>query len=491
MTSPPVSGRHLAGGSMRVLLAEGLFLPTGLLVVAFLTRRLGPEGYGLLTLALTPIMWVEWGIISLFSRATVKLAAEAEDWRELGAAVTRLHLITGVAAAVTMWMLARPIAALLAEPSLAGYVRLGALDIPLLSLIHAHRSLLVGTGAFTQRALGAAGRWIARLVLVVLLVQWGLSVSGAILGTVGASLVELAIIRCYIRPPLLRGSAYGLRDLWVYAAPLFLSALCLRVFDRVDLLMLKALGASTAQAGLYAAAQNLSVAPKVFALSLAPLLLATLSQMLRAGDDRAARTLGRDALRVVVMLLPLAGLAAGAAKEIVGVVLGTPYLAAAPLLAVLTLGAVAQVVISAGTAILIAAGRPGWVLALSWPTVPAAIAGHLLVIPRFGAIGAAAVTAGCAVLAAVTVVAAAGRVWQISSPGLTLWRSAAVGIVAYAMGVLWPSPDAWLFLKLAVISAVVLVGFRLSGEIKAGDLALARSVLFTEPAADSPAARSD
>jgi hypothetical protein len=42
-------------GTIRVFLAEALFLPTGLLTTAFLTCRLGPEGYGLFLLA-APLM---------------------------------------------------------------------------------------------------------------------------------------------------------------------------------------------------------------------------------------------------------------------------------------------------------------------------------------------------------------------------------------------------------------------------------------------------
>jgi len=51
--SPPSlqPGRHVLDGTIRVFLAEALLLPTGLLTTAFLTRRLGPEGYGLFLLA--------------------------------------------------------------------------------------------------------------------------------------------------------------------------------------------------------------------------------------------------------------------------------------------------------------------------------------------------------------------------------------------------------------------------------------------------------
>ena len=36
----------------------------------FLTRQLGPQGYGLMALALTTIIWVESAITSFFAKAT-------------------------------------------------------------------------------------------------------------------------------------------------------------------------------------------------------------------------------------------------------------------------------------------------------------------------------------------------------------------------------------------------------------------------------------
>jgi len=73
-------GRQMFDGTMRVLFAESLFPITAVITAAFLTRRLGTEGYGLLTLAASMIVWVEWSIPALFSRATIKFIREAEDW---------------------------------------------------------------------------------------------------------------------------------------------------------------------------------------------------------------------------------------------------------------------------------------------------------------------------------------------------------------------------------------------------------------------------
>ena len=194
--NPPLtrqSGRHLLDGVIWVFLAEALVLPTGVVTAAFLARKLGPQRYGLFTLAVMVVGWIEWTITSVFARATVKLVSDTQDWRSVATIVMRLQLVVSGSAALLLWFLAPLIASLLGEPILASYLRLFALDIPLFSLGQAQRDILVGIGDFRERALGRAARWIAKMALIILLVGLGLSVSGAILGSIGASLVQLAI----------------------------------------------------------------------------------------------------------------------------------------------------------------------------------------------------------------------------------------------------------------------------------------------------------
>src|SRR3989442_6984213 len=380
-------------GTIHVFLAQALFPLTALITTAFLTRRLGPEGYGLLVLAATLVVWVETSIDSLFSRAAIKFVGNAQDWRPIGSAIARLHLSASSSAAVLLVLLSVPLAQLLSEPVLAGYLCLFALNIPLASLAHAQRNILVGSGRFAQGALMTAGRWIARLLLVVLLVELGLSVPGAILGSIGASLVELAIGQRYVRLSLFHRAPVPAPPLfWSYVLPLFLSALSLSCYSRLDLFALKVLGGTAVQAGMYGAAQNLSLLPGLFATSFSPLLLATLSRLLRDGRASLAREISRNAMRAVLGLLPVAAMIAGATHEIVGFFFGTIFLPAAQLLGMLIFGAVALVMISVAIAIVTAAGKPRWTVILTGPLVPLAVIGHLLLIPRFGPLGASIVT---------------------------------------------------------------------------------------------------
>src|SRR5262245_27923857 len=315
----PVS-RHMVDGTIRGFLAEASLPLAGLLTAAFLTRRLGPASFGLFILVATLVNWIEGSIISSFSRTVFKFVAEAEDWRPLGTTIVQLYWVIGSGFMLVLWLLALPIARMFNEPVLVGYVGLFALDIPLFCLARAHQHILIGIGGFNQRALVIAGRSVARLILSVALVEIGLSIPGAILGSIGASLAELGISRCYVRPALFRRFAFPPREFLNYAGVLFLTGLSLTLFSKLDLFMLKLLDGTAVQAGIYGAAQNLSLPPSLFAVALSPLLLATLSRLLQGGNSPLAKHLGGDALRAVIGLLPFISVVAGAAAEIVNLI---------------------------------------------------------------------------------------------------------------------------------------------------------------------------
>jgi O-antigen/teichoic acid export membrane protein len=464
-------------GTIRIFLSEMLLLPTGLLTAAFLTRKLAPEGFGLFTVAASLVAWIEWSITAIFARAAFKLIGEADDWRPIGAAVTRLHFVLGGASALGLWFCADAVAGVLKAPALASYLRLFAIDIPIFSLAQAHRSILVGIGGFGQRAMVTAVRWITRLLLIVVLVQAGWSIPGAIIGSIGASLVELAACRFYVQPALFGRINFRSHQLWNYAVPLLLYAVSMRLLDKLDLFMLQGLRGNTSESGIYGAAQNLTLVAGLFALSFSPLLLSTLSRMMSAGEFDLARRTGYDAVRVVIGMLPFAAMTSGAAKEIAVSVFGEAFQSASTPLAVLIFGSVGSVTISVATAILTASGRPNSTVLITAPLVFGSIAGNLWLIPKMGLFGAAVVTTSVGMIGALASVVAVRRLSGVGVPVGTLVRSLLISVGAYALAAGWPVPGfLFLALKLFAIALIILLGFFALGEFNAAELSAVRAI---------------
>jgi len=477
MKSSPTPSRHIAEGTIRGLLAEALALPTGILIAALLTRNLGPGDYGLFALATALVLCAEWVIVSLFAGATVKLVSEAEQWRPVGAAALRLYAVAGGGGMLMLWVLASPIARLLNEPALAGLLYLFALDIPVFCLAHAHRGILIGTGGFNQRALASAARSVAKFLFIALPVGMGLSIRGAILGWIGASIVELMILRIYVRPAFLGRCDFPLRAFQSYATPLFLSTLSINLFERLDLFMLQWLGGSAELAGIYGAAQTLSAPPSILSVALAPLLLSSQSRMLHTGQESEAREMGREAMRAMVWLLPLAAIAAGAAPEITAWIYGESFLGAATPFGLLIFAQSALVMRSVIAAGLIAIGKPAWTSALTVPMVPLVIGGHLLLIPRLGPLGAALATTVVSWLSVFAAAFAVRRSLDFLPPTGTLLRSTLLSGLAYTAASWWPATGPFLLVKLPAIGLGVMLLFFFLGEFTARDLELVRELL--------------
>jgi O-antigen/teichoic acid export membrane protein len=468
------AGRLMRGG-IRVLLAESLLIPSGLLTAAYLGRRLGPDGYGIFMVAAALVAWVEWGLTGLFARASVKFVAEAVDWRPIGSTIVSVHLALATAAAALVAAMAGGIASVLDTPALAVPLRLFALDIPLFCLAQAHRSILIGTGHFEARALAAAFRWVSRLLLVILFVELGLSIQGAVLGSIGASLVEVVVCRRVVRPALSARATLGVGRLWSVVGPLLISALAMRFFDRLDLVALKSLGGTSEQAGHYGAAQNLALLPGLVGTSFTPLLLATLARAFRDGVHDAARRIGSNAMRWVLLLMPLAALVAATSEGIVRFVFGSAFMPAAPLIGPLLFAAVAVVMIAVCISILTAAGRPGLTAAFTAPLPLVAGLAYLAAIPRYGPLGAARVTLITSVVAALALCVAVFRICRVLPPPATMLRSALTSAAVYAAAAFWSPPGALVLLELAVLAPAIVLALAAMGEFTPGELAAWRA----------------
>jgi O-antigen/teichoic acid export membrane protein len=407
----------------------------------------------------------------------VKFTAEAEDWQTVASGLLRGQLLVALGAAALLATVAPVIAFWLDAPELSTYLRLFSLDIPIHAFSGIHRSFLVGRGYYGRRALLTGAFWLTRMVLVVLFVSLSPSIVAAVLGIMGTSFVLLLGARFFIRPSLLRRSTLSLRDLWDYTWPIFFYTLGVSLFRRLDLLFVKGLSGVPEAAGFYGAAQNMSIVPGLFAGSLSPLLLAKLSWLSGQDQGEPARVMTRQAMRIVVCLLPFGAMAAGAAQELVIAIYGARFLPAGPLLSLLIFGALGLTMITVALSTLVAAGLPRLTLVLTGPLVVLAIGIHIIVVPRFGPIGAAAVTTSLAWLGAGSAVLAVFKVWSVAPPAVTLWRSITISAFVYALAVLWQSPGVLLLVKLPAIGGIILLSFLSLGEFSATEISFVRSLI--------------
>ena len=407
----------LASSTTRVLLAEGLIVPSGLATAAYLGRALGPELYGLFSVATAVSVTLEWAIVSLFGRTTVKLLGETENWRPVASTILTVHLVVGLAIAAAFWAGADWVAHLLGDARLAPWLALLALEVPIATTAAACRNIMTGRGNFRGRALATAVRWVLRPVAIAVFVEAGWSVTGAVVGSLTAAIGGLIVAMTMARVPVFTTTRAPIANLWRLAVPMFILSISLRLIDKLGLFAVQTLGSSPLEAGWYAAAQNFAIPPGLVALSFSPLLLAELTRVRTQGTPEAARALVAQALRAVVALLPCVAIGAGSAHEIVRVVYGTGFDAAAHLSWPLLLAAFAMLLVSVTTAVLIAADRASTAAVCVWPLVPVAALALALVVPHAGGYGAAVVTAVAVSVSAGACLTMVGLTEGVVAPG--------------------------------------------------------------------------
>jgi O-antigen/teichoic acid export membrane protein len=202
-------------------------------------------------------------------------------------------------------------------------------------------------------------------------------------------------------------------------------------------------------------------------VAFSPLLLATLTRMVRRADIDAARALGRDALRAVVLGTPVLALLAGSAGEIVRLVYGTAFDPAAHLAWPFLLAASGTAVVAVTSAVLTAAGHARAMGRAAWPILPTALLGYALVVPRSGAMGAALVTCAATLLGAGLSLLSAHLLWRVGPPMASCLRAVVVSVPAYLLATLWHAPGVWWFVKAASGIVAVALAYVLLGELTA------------------------
>ena len=468
---------HLALGSLQGLVGAAVCIPTGLVTAAFLARQLGPEDYGLLTVAATIVGLIEISITLGFCRSAEKFVSQAEDWRSVASKFLQAQLLIAVIVSLSLCAAAPVLGSLLNSPEMSLFLRVYSLVLPISSMVEIHKSILIGRGYFGRRAVLMGAYWVFRLVAVVIFVSIRPSVTSVIMANIGASSMTLVWARLHTNPAIFRSSDFPVQNLWDYAWPLFLYTVSINVFRQLDLLFIKAMCEVPSVAGFYSATKNLTLIPALVSIALSPLLIAKLSQLMKLGHKDEAYIVARLSMRLILCTLPFVGLAAGSATQLVEAIYGIHFMPAAPLFAVLIFGASGMSMISISVSILIVADKPRIPIGLMGPLVPLASLAHYLVIPRFGAIGAALMTTALSWVAALAAILAVARIWGVFPSLGTLLRSIMISSLAYTFALLWPAFGFLLVLKLLLIGIFITVAFLLSGEFSHRELTLIRSIL--------------
>jgi O-antigen/teichoic acid export membrane protein len=321
-------------------------------------------------------------------------------------------------------------------------------------LIH----ILTGRREFHLQCLATVIYAVSKAVGILILVEIGPSVAGALIVNALGSIVALAVAAvCIGRAPFKltladRGPVIRL------AVPVSLIALGTQTLVSVDLWVLNAVGTQVADAakGLYVAAVNVARIPNFVAFVMTAVLVPSIAASLAADEHDTARSFLSAAMRfMAIVLVPGCGLIAVNAAEVLALLFSSDYAGGAPLLIVLIFAhGLFYTTFLCLANVLIATGRAATSARLSLAALAGAIVLSVALVLWAGALGAAWAALIANAAAAIGTGIVIGRVVGVPVDGSMLARvvllSAAICGVSW-----WIEARGWmLLLEFALIGAV-------------------------------------
>ncbi|MFI5298946.1 MAG: lipopolysaccharide biosynthesis protein [Polyangiales bacterium] len=427
-------------GAFALVVSDALGALATVGTTMLLTRRLGVDLFGEVSLALAVVFAIEWLMPTLLARASTKLIAEAEDDAPIATTVLQTYLLLGVGAALLLVLCAWPLGRAMHSRHLTPMLLVLALEVPVFAAAKAHVGVLGGRRRLHECAIAGVGRVVTRTSVLTALVFAGAGSWSAILaGLLGFS-AELVLARRFVRPAL-RGPVISTPwGLCVTALPLFFAVAPFRVYERLDLFMVRALDFESSDAGQYAAAQLVGMIPTVLAGTLVIVAITSLVQAAKVTPSTPpdvlpiARARIRDLYRAEFALIPIVGILSGCGSRWTDIVFGHDYRKAAIVAPILLLAGVAQLSTTTATAMLIARNENRLAIAITVPMLVVGAIAYAFVVPRFGMVGAAFANLAVSAGAAVTAERVVRHVWGDGAPASALLRALAAAAAAHGIG---------------------------------------------------------
>ncbi len=398
-------GATLARRSVGVFGVRVLVAATAFGLQAFLTRLLGPEEFGRYIYAVSWILFIsQVGVLGLDTASLRFISAyEAQGrWPALHGFVRRsvqfasgLSLVLAAGLLTAVWLLGDRLA-----PGLARPITIASVLLPLTVLL---QLLVSQLQALRRVVLGQGVQGLLRPALIVTglgaLVGLGWSEGTALAAiamntaaTFVAVLLAWAMLRRVLPGAVLAAAPVFENGAWLgTAVPLFLITAAQLILTQTDVLMLGAM-VGTTQAGVYAVASQLSTVITFAIMSLnailAPMIASLHAQGRRAELQRVLTLSSRGVLAFAVPTVVILAAAGPLVLQVFGSGFAGAYI---PLL-----------ILSGGQLTIALCGSVGFLLTMTGhERVATAVIGltaltniglNLLLIPRYGLVGAAIAT---------------------------------------------------------------------------------------------------
>jgi O-antigen/teichoic acid export membrane protein len=397
----------IARGTAQNVLSRGCFFFFGYLGSIILARGLGPVDYGVYGLVMSVLLWVEQtSKFTIPPAAAILIPREEHNSTGLEHTALFLNCVLFITLFVLLWFAAPLLADLFDLHDGVNLFRIAALDLPFFGMYALYYRVLQGHRHFLSISVAELLYSVTKLAGIAFLLALWLSIPGAlivnVLASLGALLFALSRISIKVAPP----DWNFIRPLTHFALPLGLYMLGLQTIGSLDLWFLKILNPSkeASTIGIYVAARNVALAPGVVLMVISDVLLPALSRALAQNDISLSRHYVQSGVRFLcIVVLPIVLLFMLTADEMMVLLYSTGFGEGGGLyLKVLIFYAMSLPFIDLFASALNAHGKPYRSGATLFLLIAVVLPFHVLLILSFGPVGAAYASALTGFLGAVT-----------------------------------------------------------------------------------------
>jgi O-antigen/teichoic acid export membrane protein len=396
----------IARGTAQNVLSRGCFFAFAYVASIILARGLGPAEYGVYGLIMSVLLWVEQ--ISKFTippAAAILIPRETHNSRALEQTALFLNSVLFITLFVLLWFAAPLVADLFDLHDGTYLLRIAALDLPFFGMYFVYRGVLQGHRDFLSISIAELLYSFTKLAgIAILMVLW-LSVPGALVVNVLASVGALLFVLSRISIKLTAPAQNFIRPVIRFALPLGLYMLALQTIGSLDLWFLKALNPSkqASTIGIYVAARNVAVAPGVVLMVISDVLLPSLSKALAQKDTVLSRHYLQSGVRFLcIVVSPIILLFMLAADQIMALLFSTGFAGGGVYLKMLIFYAMSLPFVDLFASALNAWGKPYLCGTTLFLLIVVALPLNVQFILSFGPVGAAYASALTGLLGAVT-----------------------------------------------------------------------------------------
>lgn len=424
-------------GVAYLTLANVVFMASGYATNLFLARLLGPSSYGvygLLTAIMTALNLMQVnGVPQAVSNyiASNKKMADAIFYSGLIVQILLTTILT-----LLLFMLAPVVAQIFNIENGTHYIRLVALIFPLYSIFSLYIGFYNGLQNFTRQANMYSLYAIAKLVFIILLAI-KFQLTGVIVGFIIAPILPILYGLRLHKPE----SSFPKRMILSYSMPLMVFATISILLFSIDLFTLKAMVSDLRVIGYYSAAQSIALIPFLAVNSIGQVMFPTIARLVAEGAyDSAAEAVSNAWKYMWLILVPMLGIIFGLAHNVVSLLFGVEYVAATDTLRILIFGYLLLSIFSLFSSVLNGIGKLRSSIGCALGGAVVTIAACLILIPQFGASGAAIATTLGGLFAAIAAMIQVRGIIKFRFQFQTLVKAILIGGAIGALALTIPLP---------------------------------------------------